>query len=316
MHENEVVMVVGCPASGKSTLSMDLKKNSYTHLSRDISGGKVVDLLPRMIAALSDGSNVVLDNTHPTAAVRKPFIDACKLRKVRIRCEWMSTSIEDAQINALHRMWDRHGRLFLTAEEIKNSPTAAEDPNIFPSAVLFKFRKEFEKPTVAEGFESVKKVKFERNHHPSTNAATLFDYDGTLRESSGDQQYPCHPDEVVVEEYKAARVRELQEQGRLLFGVSNQSGVAKGMLTHSDATACFKETNRQLGVEMPVVFCPHRIPPLSCYCRKPQAGMGVYLIRKYELYPPDVIMVGDQKTDQTFAKRLGFEYVDQEDFFA
>ena len=43
--------------------------------------------------------------------------------------------------------------------------------------------------------------------------------------------------------------------------------------------------------------------------------MGVFLIEKHKLNPAETIMVGDQTTDKTFARRLGFEYVDQKDFF-
>jgi phosphoglycolate phosphatase-like HAD superfamily hydrolase len=44
-------------------------------------------------------------------------------------------------------------------------------------------------------------------------------------------------------------------------------------------------------------------------------GFGALLIVKYNLNPADCIMVGDYKTDETFAKRCGFQYVDQAEFF-
>jgi histidinol phosphatase-like enzyme len=54
---------------------------------------------------------------------------------------------------------------------------------------------------------------------------------------------------------------------------------------------------------------------LVCYCRKPQSALGVYFIEKYKLDPRKCVMVGDQTTDKTFAKRFGMEYVDEKEFF-
>ena len=74
------------------------------------------------------------------------------------------------------------------------------------------------------------------------------------------------------------------------------------------------EAARGLGLEIRVRFCPHNVPP-TCYCRKPQAGMGVGLIREHDLDPSQCVYVGDQTTDKTFAKRLGFQYEDAKSFF-
>jgi len=81
------------------------------------------------------------------------------------------------------------------------------------------------------------------------------------------------------------------------------------------AIACFERTNKLLGVDIEYYYCPHRVPPITCYCRKPQSGLGVHLIETHKLNPAECIYVGDRGTDKTFAKRLGFNYVDANDFF-
>jgi HAD superfamily hydrolase (TIGR01662 family) len=112
-------------------------------------------------------------------------------------------------------------------------------------------------------------------------------------------------------------VRAYQRRGYLLLGASNQSGIAKGKLTAADAEACSAETLRQLGLRFEeVCYCPHKVPPISCYCRKPGPGMGVALIVKYKLDPAQCIYVGDAGTDKSFAGRCGFQFIDQEEFFA
>ena len=101
----------------------------------------------------------------------------------------------------------------------------------------------------------------------------------------------------------------------MLLGVSNQSGVGKGILTEEKARELFENTNMKLGINVAYSFCPHKIPPISCYCRKPMPGFGVEMIHRYKLDPSRCIMVGDQKTDGTFAIRCGFQFQYANEFF-
>ena len=113
--------------------------------------------------------------------------------------------------------------------------------------------------------------------------------------------------EEVLEKYK--------DEGYLLLGASNQSGVASGKLTHDMAVKCFEKTNEMLGIDIEYNFCPHGYFPVNCYCRKPMPGMGVEFIEKYKLDASKCIMVGNQKTDGSFARRCGFKFADEREFF-
>ena len=311
----QATMVIGCPASGKSSCSKLYIDKGAVHINRDKVGGSVIDLVSETIKVLTAGKDVVLDNTFPTAESRRPFIKVCKNLGVDIQCVWVATSIEDAQINALHRMYKLIGKICFDNEQCQ----AASHPNIFPSAVLFKYRKAFEKPCLDEGFSVVSKLRFVRQQRDDlVNKAVIFDYDGTLRDVPGSAQYkyPVCPSEVVILPGRTRDVFvEYQNAGYHLLGISNQSGIAKGHLTSDQAVECFEATNKLIGVDIYYTFCTHSVPPVVCYCRKPQSGLGVALIEQYKLDPAQVIMVGDQTTDKTFAKRLGFEYEDAEDFF-
>jgi len=307
----EVILICGSPASGKSSIAKEYIEKGYIHLNRDTQGGEVIDLLPKMENCLRQGKNVVLDNLFPTVESRRPFIELAYKNKAEIHCILVATSIEDAQINALHRMHQKYGKLFLDLESIKE---VKKDPNTFPAVVLFKYRKEFKKPSREEGFNSITKKEFKRNPSEYTNKALILDYDGTLRESTGEFQFPINPEEVKLLPNRKEKLQEYKDNGYLLLGVSNQSGIARKQVTRENAVLCFDKTNELLGHDIDYVFCPHNVPP-TCYCRKPQSGLGVYLIEKYKLNPKECIYVGDQTTDETFAKRLGFKYFDQGDFF-
>jgi HAD superfamily hydrolase (TIGR01662 family) len=311
---SKVAIVLGFPASGKSTLAEDLVKRGMARLNRDTEGGKVRSLLPKMEQMLKDGKDVVLDNLFATADERKPFIELARKWGATVDCHWMKTSIEDSQYNACQRMVERYGHV-LTPEEIKKS----KDPNAFPPAVLFNYRKVFQKPTIAEGFSAIHEVDFVRKNRRGHNAKGLvLDYDGTLRDvaaSAGDRTFPVSEDEIRILPGRAQKLKGYLKEGYVLVGVSNQSGVAKGLLSYDTAKELFIATNKKIGVDISFRFCPHKIPPISCWCRKPMPGFGVELANAYKLDPANTIMVGDLKTDETFANRCGFKYEHVDSFF-
>jgi HAD superfamily hydrolase (TIGR01662 family) len=314
-----VTFVMGFPASGKSTLTAGLAAKGFQVLNRDTDGGSMSGLLKRFQASLVGDAKIVLDNTFCTVEDRDPFIEAALKVGVTPDCVWLTTSAEDAQINALHRMWDRYGQVFLDAQAIKAHPKAAKDPNIFPAAAIFAYRKGFEEPTVGEGFARVEKVPFQRRPYVGTQKALILDYDGTLRrdakEVGGAYHYPVNKSQVEVLPNRREVLQRYLDQGYLLLGVSTQSGIAKGHLTDDIAVECFQETNRQLGHTILHTHCKHGSFPVGCYCRKPQAGLGVHLTRLHNLDPSQCIFVGDLGTDRTFAARCGFQFADADTFF-
>lgn len=307
-----VVLLMGYPASGKSSVAREYEDKGFIILNRDKAGGKVASLVPHLRQLLKAGEDVLLDNTFPTAESRKPFIEATKAAGEEIRCIWLTTSIEQAQFNACTRMIRKHGKL-LSLDEIKRE----NNPNTYPPVVLFKYRKEFEDPTTGEGFDQITMQAFVRKPDPDYNkSAIIFDFDGTLRETKSGKIFPTHPEDIRLLPGRKEKLKQLRKKGKRLLGASNQSGIAKGDVSDVVARTCFLATLTQLGVDIDFQYCPHRVPPVSCWCRKPMTGMGVHFIEKYKLDPAKVTMVGDMTSDKTFAARCGFQYVDAEDFFA
>jgi len=309
----KVTMVVGYPGSGKSTVTKELVKDGAFSVNRDTIGGTIAGLIPYMESLLKEGKDIILDNTFPTIEVRKPFIESAKALGADISCKVMSTTIEEAQFNVVQRAIGLLNGKFPTPEAIKK----AKHTNIFPPTVLFKYKKEFQKPTVEEGFSSVETVKFVRKDNPEfTNKALILDYDGTLRECvGGNGKFPVSKDQVQVKEGRLKVLQSYKDKGYILLGASNQSGIAKGEVSEQTVIELFEHTNQQLGIDIAYRFCPHQSAPISCYCRKPMPGMGVEAIIKHKLSRKDTIFVGDMTTDKTFAQRCGFQYVDQAEFF-
>jgi len=307
----KVVLVIGYNASGKSTLVKEFVDAGYKRINRDEMGGTLESQAEYARVSLDHGDDVVLDNTYPTIESRKSIIAVAKSFNASVTCVWLTTSFEDAQFNACLRMVGKYGKL-IEPEGFKK----IKDPNCFPPAALFNYRKIFEKPALTEGFDSIDKRQFVRVWPVDyTNKALLLDYDGTLRVSVGEKEWPEKTSDVKVLPGRTERLQKYVDEGYLLLGISNQSAIAKG-LDEQKVIDCFKKTNELLGHEIEFMFCPHNIPPVKCFCRKPHTGISAYFINKYKLNPADCILVGDQTTDQTCSTRAGMKFSWAKDFFA
>lgn len=314
MSNGHILMIIGIPSSGKSTYARKFVDSGYYRLNRDKEGGSLDNLIKKMEYKYnSKGVNhFVLDNTYTTLDSRKTVLEWAHENDFNIDCRWIDIDVGDALYNASKRMIDKFGEL-LMPKEIKSS----KDPNVYPPIVIYKYRKSFEPPSFFEGFSKVAKIKFKRRPFGNEykNKALLLDYDGTLRTTKSGNIYPKEPNDIEIMPKRKEVLEEYQNLGYILLGISNQSGIAKGDLSSEQSEECFNKTNELLGISIDYRYCPHRPFPLQCYCRKPSPGLGVEFIENYKLNPQKCIMVGDLKTDETFAKRCGFQFREQAEFF-
>jgi HAD superfamily hydrolase (TIGR01662 family) len=325
-----LTLLIGYQGSTKSTYAVKLAaEQNATILSRDDAGGKLSDLLPAVKKHLQENKNVILDNTHLTKESRKPFISLAKELAVTVHAIHIDSPIEDCQIRVLHRMYSTYEEIFFTGKGTKKTIKtikAEKDPHVFPISVLFAARKNFEAPSTDEGWTSIKKIKVPSPTFSAAdgyvNKALFLDIDGTVRETEHlENKYPVRPDECVLIKERTQMRKKLDKyiaDGYQLIGVSNQSGISKSILTEEQADSCFDKTRELLGYtedQFPIIYCPHRSVPISCYCRKPQSGLGVWAIETYRLAPQECIMVGDRGTDRTFAERLGVKFIEASKFW-
>lgn len=145
---------------------------------------------------------------------------------------------------------------------------------------------------------------------PSGGAASLprtvfLDRDGTILE---DRHYLADPDGVALLPGAASGLRRLQAAGATLVVVSNQSGVARGLISPS-ALAAVEERFRSLlateGVALAGSYsCPHRAED-ACDCRKPRAGLARRAAAELGLDLHRCMVVGDKPADIGLARHLG-----------
>jgi aryl-alcohol dehydrogenase-like predicted oxidoreductase/histidinol phosphatase-like enzyme len=310
----EVVLVMGIPGAGKSRLADALVREGYERLNRDERGGRLVELLPALDAHLAEGrTRVVLDNTYATRKSRAAVVATAAKRGVGVRCVWLDTKLEDAQVNAVRRMLARHGRLL---EPSEMSGAVKDDPGAFPPRVLFRYQRDLQPPDPSEGFARIDVVPFERALDASlTRRALVVWLDGVLWRSRSGQRTPAAPEDLELVPGRADVLRRHAEGGRALFGLSWRPDVAEGRTSHATVAACVAELRRELELPMEVSYCAHAAGPPVCWCRKPLPGLGVELIEKHRLDPAGCLYVGASSLDRSFAARLGFVYREADELF-
>ncbi len=310
----DVVLVMGSPASGKTSSVAPYVAKGYTRLNRDQVGGRLDDLLPLMREHIAQGrTRFVLDNTYPDRKSRAGVLRLAEQAGLPVRAIHIDIEQRDALVNTCHRMIERHGGL-LDPEGMKRE--SKRDPNMFPPHAIYRYFQRFEAPTEAEGFASVITVPFERRPDPdATGKALLLDLDGTVRQTRGGPPFPLRPADVHLMPRRKAILARYVDAGWRLLGITNQAGVALGQLTEDDVRACCDRTAELLGLPIDIVYCPHPSGAIRCWCRKPMPGQGVAFLRTYQLDPAACLMVGDRESDKTFATNLGVPFAWAEEFF-
>jgi hypothetical protein len=225
-----------------------------------------------------------------------------------VRCVWLATSVDEAQVNAAWRIVTTHGRL-LSPEELKQ--TAKVDISAFGPNVLFRCQRELEPPRADEGFASIETIPFARTLEASfTSRALIVWCDGVL--TGGSTSPPVNSEALAK---RTAVLRRYAAEGWRLLGLGWQPEVASGAITIEQADAGYAALQERLGVTMDILYCPHGGGPPICWCRKPLPGLGVVFIHRYHLDPAQCLYVGNGAQDPGFARKLGFAYRDAAQFF-
>jgi histidinol-phosphate phosphatase family protein len=131
--------------------------------------------------------------------------------------------------------------------------------------------------------------------------AVLFDRDGTLIE---DVPYNGDPSRVRARPGAEAAVEALRSAGVAVGMVTNQSGVARGLLSLQQVERVNARVEELLGPFDVVEVCPHG-PEEGCECRKPAGGMVLAASQRLGVAPWECAVVGDIGADVAAAYSAG-----------
>jgi heptosyltransferase II len=147
---------------------------------------------------------------------------------------------------------------------------------------------------------------------PGPDPRTAFlDRDGTIIEDLG---YLGDPERIQFIPGAIEAMRALRAAGYRLVLVTNQAGVARGLITEEDVRRV-NDRLRQLLAEAGVVldaiyYCPHHAeigPPeyrLACDCRKPGPGMVERARQDLGVNPARSVIIGDHGSDAGVARHF------------
>ncbi|MDR0309182.1 MAG: HAD-IIIA family hydrolase, partial [Candidatus Methanoplasma sp.] len=135
--------------------------------------------------------------------------------------------------------------------------------------------------------------------------AVLVDRDDTLAK---DVPYCDDPDKFHLLPGVPGAIARLNKAGYIVIVVTNQSGIARGILDEDRLAAVHDKMVKEIeaggGRIEDIFYCPHH-PDDRCTCRKPETDMGIAAIQKHNIDPSASFMIGDHEKDLEFGKRLG-----------
>jgi histidinol-phosphate phosphatase family protein len=136
---------------------------------------------------------------------------------------------------------------------------------------------------------------------PPVALAVLFDRDGTLV-----VDVPYNRDPALVQPMPTAlsAVHALRAAGVPVGVVSNQSGVARGLITPDQLATVNARVDEIFGAFDTWQVCPHGVDD-GCACRKPRPGLVLAAAEALGVAPGDVVVVGDIGSDMGAAAAAG-----------
>lgn len=143
-------------------------------------------------------------------------------------------------------------------------------------------------------------------------ATAFLDRDGTINEPAAEGDYIVSPDEVRLLPGAAAAIRTLNLLPAKVVVVTNQRGIALGLMTEAGLAAVNARLEELLAAEGArldaILHCPHEKD--ACECRKPGTEMFERAVREVPgVSLEGAAMIGDSAIDVEAGRRLGLTTV-------
>ena len=134
----------------------------------------------------------------------------------------------------------------------------------------------------------------------------ILDRDGVINHDADD--FIKTPAEWEPIEGSLEAITHLNHAGYRVIVITNQSGIARGLLDVDMLTRIHSKMRRMLaqvgGKIEAILYCPH-VPEDACTCRKPLGGSFSELAHRLRIKLDDVPAVGDSLRDLQAAQTVG-----------
>lgn len=138
----------------------------------------------------------------------------------------------------------------------------------------------------------------------SANKVIFLDRDGTITE---EKDFISKVEEIKFLPGSKEALKILQGLGYKLVIVSNQSGIARGIMAGEQVEKVnnflLKELTKE-GIKIEAIYyCPHH-PDENCDCRKPRTGLIRKAVQDHHLKLKSTWMIGDKLSDVLLGKNI------------
>lgn len=141
--------------------------------------------------------------------------------------------------------------------------------------------------------------------------AVFLDRDGIMNRQPPEHDYIKSWQEFRFLPGAPEAVCRLNQAGYLVLIVTNQRGVARGMMTMDDVSDIHERMCRELaktGAHVDGIYvCPHESG--TCTCRKPEIGLFLQAEQEFEIDKCQSWMVGDSNSDVLAGQRYGIRTI-------
>lgn len=107
---------------------------------------------------------------------------------------------------------------------------------------------------------------------------------------------------------KTQAIKAIKEKDYLVVVVTNQRGIARGLMTEEDLEEIHQKMQKELkkhGAQVDDIFyCPHNISG-NCNCRKPEPGMLIEAQKKWDIDFAQSYIIGDSESDIEAGQQIG-----------
>lgn len=134
----------------------------------------------------------------------------------------------------------------------------------------------------------------------SSQKYIFIDRDGVTNIKPPKAEYVCKPEDFNWLSNAKEAIKKLNDAGYIVIEITNQAGIARGVMTQSDFESVqHKMANdlAKIGAKIDdVYYCPHGWDD-NCECRKPKPGMLYQAQKDYSINLTKCVLLGDDERD-------------------